>query len=108
VDWVGFDRYDTGDLTPFDTYSAAYALLKTIGKPIMIGETGAQSVAQSQFFSKLPSTLSTDFKLVKAINYFDSSRKDNYFAGYSWVLDPSNMSAFATMANDPYMSGFEP
>jgi hypothetical protein len=108
VDWVGLDRYDTGDLTPTDTFSAAYSLLQGLGKPIMIGETGAQLASQNEFFTDLPSTLSTQFPLVKAVNYFDSSRKDNYFAGYSWVLDPATMSAFTTMANSPYMTAYEP
>lgn len=108
VDWVGMDRYDTGDVDVNDTFSASYKLLKGINKPIMVGETGAQESEQDAFFGELPQTLRTSFPLIAGINYFDSARKDNYFGVYVWALADSSIPAFTTMANDPYMSGFQP
>jgi hypothetical protein len=107
VDWTGMDRYDTGNVSDEDTFADAYQLLAGIGKPIMIGETGAQTSYQNIFYSTLPSTLQADFPLVKGVDFFDSSRKDNYFAGYSWVIAPSSLSAFTTMANSQYFSAYQ-
>jgi Glycosyl hydrolase family 26 len=108
VDWTGMDRYDTGNVSVQDTYLAAYQLLRPIGKPIMIGETGAQLAEQPAFFQEMPSTLQQDFPLIRGIDFFDSSRKDNYYVGYSWVIEPSTLADFAAMAATPYFQGYQP
>ena len=107
VDWVGFDRYNDGNVSMSATYTQPYGWLAPLGKPIMIGETGATQQVQQAFFGSGVSTLKTQFPLIRGFMYFDSL--NIHFAGsYSWVIDSANLPTFATMANDPYFSAMPP
>lgn len=103
TDWVGFDRYDDGNVSVDQTYAQPYAWLVPLGKPIMIGETGATQTQQPQFFSEAATTLKNNFPLVKAYMYFDSANL-NFANSYSWVISPPNVPLFGQMAADPYFS----
>jgi hypothetical protein len=110
TDWVGFDRYDVGNITMEETYSQAYAWLNspTIKKPIMVGETGASTAEQPQFFSSAATTLETQFPNIKAYMYFDSANP-NYADTYNWGIESTaGFNAFAAMANEPYFSATQP
>jgi hypothetical protein len=107
VDWVGFDRYDDGNVSFYSTYSLPYSWLQPLGKPIMIGETGATQQIQSTFFASAPSMLAKSFPLIKSYIYFDSMNP-NFAGSYSWVIPQQNLDAFAAMAKDPYFSATQP
>jgi beta-mannanase len=107
VDWVGFDRYDDGNVSFYETYAQPYGWLAPLGKPIMIGETGATQQIQASFFSSAAETLKNSFPLVKSYMYFDSANP-NFAGSYSWVIPQQNLSAFAAMAKDPYFSATHP
>ncbi|MDQ2865156.1 MAG: hypothetical protein M3R51_02910 [Candidatus Eremiobacteraeota bacterium] len=107
TDWIGFDRYDDGNVSVQATYAQPYAWLAPLGKPIMIGETGATQTQQPSFFAENPNgaaaMLRNAFPMVKAYMYFDSANL-NFAGSYSWVISPNNIAAFAAMAADPYFS----
>jgi hypothetical protein len=102
VDWAGFDKYDDTS-TPFaQTYAQAYGWLAPLGKPIMIGETGAQAAIQSRYFAAAVSALK-GYPLIKGMVYFNSAGPTS-----SWVISPSSLPAFRAMASDPYFSAKAP
>jgi hypothetical protein len=107
VDWTGFDKYDDANLDFFDTYAQAYSFLAPLGKPILVGETGATEQIQPTFFADAPSVLENDFPLIKGFVYFDSMNV-NFAGSYSWVIGNGTLSNFAAMANNPYLSATEP
>lgn len=109
VDWTGFDFYDTLDVLPKQLYFQAYNFLLPYGKPIMVGETGAQPSEQAAFFPVLQPTLQQQFPSIKGYVYFDSTnRRLSMPEKVTWVIDNSNIPAFAAMATNPYMSAFQP
>ncbi len=108
VDWTGFDFYDHDNLPPDQTYTQAYGYLVPYGKPIMVGETGAQPPYQSTYFPLLAKSLQTKYPLIKGYNYFDSANKVQTIQQITWVISGNEMSTFAAMANSPYMSAFQP
>jgi hypothetical protein len=103
VDWIGFDKYDDTS-TPFaETYAQSYDWLAPLGKPIVVGETGAAAAIQSTFFESAVATLKSQYPLVKGYVYFNSAGPTN-----SWVIAPSALGAFKLMAADPYFSAKVP
>lgn len=107
VDWVGFDRYDDGNISVSGTYQQPYSWLAPLGKPILIGETGATEQIQTTFFGSVVPTLQSQFPLIQGYMYFDSMNL-NFAGSYSWVINDSSMDAFKQMANDPYFSARQP
>lgn len=101
VDWVGFDRYDTTNVTFTQTYALAYGWLTPFGKPILVGETGANVATQPAFFAGAAGALKGTYPQIKAYVYFDSSNPN---AANSWVIPDANIPAFATMAQNAYLS----
>ncbi len=104
VDWVGFDKYDVANVTFSTTFAGPYGFLLPLGKPIMIGETGASATVQPAFFAAAVPTLQSAFPQVKAFVYFDSS---SGLKG-DWSLTPAGESAFAAMGADPYFAAKAP
>jgi hypothetical protein len=98
VDWVGFDAYRHGRIPLGQLYRRMYGLESRLGKPIMIGETAAQPAVQDDTFANLPNVLRTEFPLIKGVVYFDAPGNVG-----GWTID--DLSAFAKMANDPYLAG---
>jgi hypothetical protein len=105
VDWIGVDRYDTTDVSFGQTYQLAYGWLAPYGKPILVGETGADATTQPAFFAAAAATLRASYPLIKAYVYFDSADSN---AVNSWVIPDSNIPFFAAMAQQPYMSAMAP
>ncbi|HEX8806498.1 MAG TPA: glycosyl hydrolase [Candidatus Aquilonibacter sp.] len=105
VDWIGFDRYDTTNVTFAQTYQLAYLWLAPYGKPIIVGETGADAATQPAFFAAAAATLHGSYPLIKGYLYFDSGSGN---AANSWVIPASNIPLFAAMAQRPYMSAMAP
>ncbi len=103
TDWVGFDRYDIGNLSMVSTFKQPYAWLSVLNKPIMVGETGATLQEQPQYFANASATLQSDFPDIKAFVYFDSANP-NYAGPFNWAITSTTFSAFVAMANQPYFS----
>lgn len=103
VDWVGIDDYDTGNTGFTATFSTMYAELATLGKPMMITETGALPGEQPDFFTEGAQSLQANFPLIRAFIYFDSI---SYVTGQNedWRVTPGNFPGFMNFANDPYLS----
>jgi hypothetical protein len=100
VDWIGVDSY-AGLLDFATVFGGPYALVASHNKPILVTETGALGANQSAFFAAVPTELQLQFPLVKGFTYFDSVND-----GVNYTLSPGGTSAFAAMANTPYMSAF--
>jgi hypothetical protein len=103
VDWVGFDKYDGTNATFAATFQTAYGYFSNLGKPLLIDETGANAANQPAFFAAAPTTLQTQYPLIKGLVYFDASGDTG-----AWVLTTAGLSAFATMGADPYFSAMGP
>lgn len=103
VDWVGFDYYDTANISAVQTYTQAYKWLSVYNKPILIGETAATVPEQPSYFLTLAQVLKSDFPLISAYSYYDAVNK-RYGANYTWALSPSTIGDFTTFATDPYVS----
>jgi hypothetical protein len=100
VDWVGFDKYDDASLPFAEAFAQAYGYVAPYGKPVLIGETGAEPQIQTTFFAAAESALQTDFPLVKGFVYFDSSGFKN-----DWAFSQAGLAAFAAMAAQPFFNG---
>jgi hypothetical protein len=104
VDWTGFDKYDVASVSFASTYQAPYGFLQPLGKPIMVGETGAAAAIQPSFFAAAVPALRSTYPQIKAFVYFDSSSG----AKGDWSLSPAGVSAFAAMGADPYFAAKAP
>ncbi len=104
VDWVGFDKYDVASVSFSDTYKGPYGFLQPLGKPIMVGETGAAAAIQPSYFAAAVPALQSTYPQIRAFVYFDSS---SGFKG-DWTLSPAGLSAFAAMGADPYFAATPP
>lgn len=100
VDWVGFDDDDANNASFGATFSAAYARFAPLGKPILIGETGATAQNQAAFLQAAPSTLRGQLPGVKGIIYFDAVGASDE----DWRLTPDGIGALTTAGRDPYLS----
>jgi hypothetical protein len=99
VDWLCADGYNwapgrRGDQwNSFEsTFQAFYDWGSARGKPLMIGEFGAQerkSGEKAQWLKDAATTLETNFTAIKAIVYFDVKKR------YNWQIDSSSSSAAA-------------
>lgn len=103
VDWVGFDRYDPLGVPVAQTYAVPYRELSVFGKPMLIAETGAFAPYQPTFFAAVAATLQADFPLVRGWVYFDATGTGN-----DWQVAGSGLTAFASMAAQPYFSAQPP
>jgi hypothetical protein len=103
VDWVGMDDYDTNDTDFAATFSALYSELAPIGKPIMIGETGALPGEQAPFFGAGAGALQSSFPQVSAFLYYDGI---NYTQGENedWRITASAFPNFSSFATSSYVS----
>ena len=112
VDWVASDGYNwyPGKQVASDTwrtfsqiFSAFYSATSGLGKPLMVGEYGAQEDTpgrKAQWVTDARNTLKTQFPLIKAVVYFDSLGR------FDWRMttSASGYQAFKDMANDPYFN----
>jgi Glycosyl hydrolase family 26 len=107
VDWTGVDGYNWGTSDPnfawqsfHDVFKDIYPLLAARGKPILIGEMASDEVggSKSQWIADMIPTLRADFPSIKAFVWFDVKKERD------WEIDssPSSLSAYATLAADPF------
>lgn len=101
VNWVSMDDFDTTNAGFQNTIANLYGRLTTLGKPIMVTETG-ESQGQDAFFGTAVIDLKALFPQIKGFMYYDSI---NYAisAQGDYRITTEAMPAFAKMADDPYM-----
>jgi len=115
VDWIGIDDYNKED-TPASFATdpgilAFYAATSSMGKPLMIAETGAVSDprqnpdAQTLWLTTAHAFLKTH-PAIKAFVYWNNAgtfaRENVGYGGSGYVLQGPGLAAFRAMANDPY------
>jgi hypothetical protein len=110
VDWICADGYNwapgrAGDQwRSFATiYSAFYAWGMAHGKPLMVGEYGAQERnpgEKAEWLTDARQALKTQFPGIRAVLYFDANHD------YDWRVStsPESLAAFRAMANDPWFT----
>jgi hypothetical protein len=110
VDWICADGYNWAPGRQGDEwrsfasiYSDFYAWGITHGKPLMVGEFGAQERApgeKAQWLTDAREALKTQFPGIKAVVYFDANKD------YDWRVtsSPETLAAFRDMANDPWFT----
>lgn len=113
VDWTGIDGYNWGTSQPgfdwqsFDeVFRPMYTQLETLGKPIIIGETGSAEEGgnKGEWITDIIPTLRDDFPLIRAVVWFDVEKERDWRIGSS----ADSMSAFRTLATDPYFDASVP
>jgi len=104
VDWVGMDDYDTTNVSTQNTFfTLAEELSQFQEKPFMITETAAHAANQVPFLTGADQVLQTEFPWISAVGYLDSTGTSQN----DWILTSDGLSAFATLAQSPYMSAME-
>ena len=110
VDWICADGYNwapgrTGDQwrTFASIYGAFYDWGMARGKPLMVGEFGAQERNpgdKATWLTEAREALKTQFPGIKAVLYFDAKHD------YDWRVtsSPETLAAFKDMANDPWFT----
>ena len=110
VDWICGDGYNwapgrSGDQwrSFADIYGAFYDWGVAHGKPLMVGEFGAQERNpgdKAQWLTDAREALKTKFPEIKAVLYFDANKD------YDWRVStsPETLAAFRAMANDPWFT----
>ncbi len=101
VDWIGVDAYNGGGLTFASLIGPAYPFAAQFGKPIMISETGAVPNAQGAYLSSVMPALQQQFPKIDALMYYDGTTQ-----GTNWALGFAGISAFGTLASNPYLAAF--
>jgi hypothetical protein len=103
VDWIAADGYDREELGAgafTERFHKWYDLYKDSGKPLMVAETGAQTV-QPEFLADIADVVPRDFPAIRAILYFDA------FVDEDWRLGSFGgvgLPAFAALGRDPYFA----
>jgi hypothetical protein len=100
VDWMCFDGYNWGTDTFTSMTSRIYSGLAAKGKPIMLGETSTKDVEKANWIAAILPAMKSQFPLLKALVWFDVNKEND------WRFDStsSSLSAFVTMAKDPYFN----
>jgi len=105
VDWVGWDRYDQAGGTPFTgMFSDFLKRYGKLGKPMIIGETGAHPDFQESFFVQATTALKGPDSQIKAFVYFDAPGHRQL----PWTLSPAGIEAMKKMGQDPFFAPMEP
>ena len=109
VDWVGIDGYNWGTTQSWSRWTYMSSIISRIysdygsTKPIMIAETASaeQGGDKAQWIADAASRLKSSFPSVAAFLWFNVNKETN------WRVDSSSsaLSAFKTMAADPYFGG---
>jgi hypothetical protein len=108
VDWICSDGYNWAPGRAGDEwrsfasiYSAFYEWGITRGKPLMVGEFGAQERnpgEKAQWLTEAREALKTKFPGIKAVVYFDANKDHDWRVTSS----PQTLAAFREWANDPW------
>ncbi|MDQ1501112.1 MAG: hypothetical protein QOI86_4452 [Actinomycetota bacterium] len=111
VDWICADGYNWAPGRRGDewqslewTFQSFYDWAAVRGKPLMIGEFGAQERKpgeKAQWLKEAGTTLKTKFPAIKAVVYFDVKKR------YNWRINtsPSSAAAFRSMAKTLHGGG---
>jgi beta-mannanase len=102
VDWIGADGYyrypgqGTLDLTKFiDQFQTWYSTFSSLGKPMIVTETAANSGYQAQYLNSIIPALQTQFPLIKGVEYFDAPGSGGK---YQFPLDAAGLQAFQNLS----------
>jgi len=110
VDWICADGYNWAPGRNSDQwrsfasiYGAFYDWGMAHGKPLMVGEYGAQERNpgdKAAWLTEARQALKTKFPGIKAVLYFDANKD------YDWRVtsSPQTLAAFRDMANDPWFT----
>jgi len=110
VDWICADGYNWAPGRSGDQwrsfagiYNAFYAWGTAHGKPLMVGEFGAQERdpgEKARWLDDARQALKTQFPGIRAVLYFDAKHD------YDWRVStsPEALAAFKAMANDPWFT----
>lgn len=118
VDWICADGYNWSPLVPGgrpggpwasfpSIFSSFYRWGLTTGKPMLIGETGAQEDTpgrKAAWITDMGAALRDRFPAIKALVYFDAVSSSNQGGTFDWKVDtsPASQAAFAQLAALPY------
>ena len=110
VDWICADGYNWAPGRTGDKWRSFASIYKDFyewgiarGKPLMVGEYGAQERApgeKAQWITEAREALKTEFPAIKAVVYFDANKE------FDWRVtsSPETLAAFRAMANDPWFT----
>jgi beta-mannanase len=100
VDWMCYDGYNWGGVTFASMTSRIYSGLAAKNRPIMLGETSTLDVEKAAWISAIIPTMKSRFPMLRALVWFHVNKEND------WRYDSSagSLSAFITMANDPYFN----
>lgn len=122
VDWTCADTYNWSPLRPggdgggrwlsfSDTLGMRdfYDWAVQRGKPIMIGETGAQEGSAGQkaaWIAGMRESLKTEFPAVRSLVYFDAIGGSHQGGSFDWRVETSasSLQAFVDLAQDPWFT----
>jgi Glycosyl hydrolase family 26 len=108
VDWVGIDGYNWGATDSWQSFGQVFGPVYAdyVGrKPIMIAETGSiEAGGNKAAWLADAATWIKAHRSIMAFVYFDTNQSSS---GLDWRADSSStsLSAYITMARDPYFSG---
>ena len=110
VDWICADGYNWAPGRTGDQWRSFASIYKDFyewgvvrGKPLMVGEFGAQERdpgEKAQWLAETREALKTQFPAIKAVVYFDANKD------YDWRVtsSPETLAAFRAMAQDPWFN----
>jgi len=110
VDWICADGYNWAPGRTSDQWRSFASIYRDFydwalphGKPLMVGEFGAQERGpgdKAQWLTEAREALKTEFPGIKAVLYFDANKD------YDWRVtsSPETLAAFRDMANDPWFT----
>ena len=110
VDWICADGYNWAPGRQGDQWRSFASIYQDFydwglarGKPLMVGEYGAQERdpgEKAKWLSEAREALKKKFQGIKAVVYFDSKKE------YDWRVtsSPETLAAFRAMANDPWFT----
>jgi len=110
VDWICADGYNWAPGREGDQWRSFASIYRDFydwgmarGKPLMVGEYGAQERdpgEKARWLTEAREALKTEFPGIKAVVYFDSKKE------YDWrvTTSPETLAAFRAMANDPWFT----
>ncbi|MES1209191.1 MAG: glycosyl hydrolase, partial [Pseudomonadota bacterium] len=109
ADWMGVDGYNWGTVQTGSTwrtfaamFGSIYSGLAAKGKPIIIPETASaeQGGDKAAWIAAVRPALENTFPAIKALVWFQMNKETDWRADSS----PAALSAFVTMAKDPYFN----
>jgi hypothetical protein len=104
VDWIAWDKYDQQGGTPFKELFADFIEgYGRMGKPLLIGETGAHPQFQASFLAQAAAAIKGPYSQIKAIVYFDAPGHRKL----PWTLSPDGIAALKKLGEDPYFQAMQ-